>query len=140
MDVSYQAVYHAWQTFRKGKRATPEIDTFAYYLEKNIWQLSQDLLDRTYMHGPYKRVVLQEKKRRDLAVAEVRDRVVHRLVYDTLVSFLIHHLIMTCGLLGKIKDCIKHSIELSSFSSGICTHIFGGLISRNFLIMLITMF
>lgn len=44
------------------------------------------MTDRSYRHGGYQKIVLQEKKRRDLAVAAVCDRVVHRLLYDHLVA------------------------------------------------------
>ena len=62
------------------------IDEFAYQLEANLIDLSREIETGAYRHGGYKRIVLKEKKRRDLAVADVRDRVVHRLLYDYLVG------------------------------------------------------
>jgi retron-type reverse transcriptase len=85
IQTDYHAAYDAWLGFRKGKKPTRSIDTFAYHLEENIARLSRELKDRSYKHGSYQKVVLQEKKRRDLAVAGVRDRVVHRLLYDYLL-------------------------------------------------------
>lgn len=84
--TDYAAVYRAWQRFHKGKRATAAIDEFAYNLEDNLARLTTELQTQTYHHGGYQKVVLVEKKRRDLAVAGVRDRVVHRLLYDYLVE------------------------------------------------------
>lgn len=81
----YTAVYQAWLAFRKGKKPTGPIDTFAYNLEANLAHLSDDLTSRAYAHGGYQAIVISEKKRRDLAVAGVRDRVVHRLLYDHLL-------------------------------------------------------
>lgn len=75
----------AWQRFRRGKKPTPTIDTFAYHIESNIQLLSWQIQQRTYRHSTYKALVVREKKRRQLAVAAVRDRIVHRLVYDQLV-------------------------------------------------------
>lgn len=49
-------------------------------------RLSLELGSGVYQHGSYQSVILYEKKRRDLAVATVRDRVVHRLLYDYLVA------------------------------------------------------
>lgn len=86
LAIDYEAVYHAWQRFRKGKWPSRLIDAFAYDLETNLAALETDLMNQTYRHGGYQRIVVQEKKRRDLAVAEVRDRVVHRLLYDYLVE------------------------------------------------------
>ena len=84
--TDYQAVYKAWLMFRKGKNPSSAIDIFAYNLEQNIQKLSDDLCTKTYQHGVYNKVVVKEKKRRDLAVAGVNDRVVHRLLYDYLVN------------------------------------------------------
>lgn len=86
LSTDYTAVYGAWQRFRKGKRPSPGIDEFAYDLEANVARLATELTDQSYRHGRYQKIVLQEKKRRDLAVAGVRDRVVHRLLYDHLVE------------------------------------------------------
>ncbi len=86
LECDYQAIYRAWDSFRKGKRLSPAIDEFAYDLEANLQGLSLSLSRRTYRHGDYRAVIIREKKRRDLAVAGVRDRVVHRLLYDYLVD------------------------------------------------------
>ncbi len=80
----YQRLLIAWQNFRKGKKATPEINRFQYDPFANLEQLVYEIDTRTYHHGGYRKVVIEEKKRRDLAVATVRDRVAHRLVYDEL--------------------------------------------------------
>jgi RNA-directed DNA polymerase len=86
LRVDYEAVYRAWLAFRKGKKPTLPIDRFAFGLENYLARLSNELTDRSYRHGGYKEVSLTEKKRRDLAVASVRDRVVHRLLYDHLLD------------------------------------------------------
>lgn len=86
LDSSYAALYQSWQHFRKGKQATRPIDRFSYDLEANLLQLAEQINSKTYCHGGYQKVVLREKKRRDLAVAGIRDRVVHRLLYDFLLD------------------------------------------------------
>ncbi|NCC20118.1 hypothetical protein EOM33_03580 [Candidatus Saccharibacteria bacterium] len=83
--MTYEELYAAWLAFRRHKKPSRAIDEFAYYIEKNLQTLACDIEKRTYCHGAYDMVVVCEKKRRDLAVASVRDRVVHRLVYDELV-------------------------------------------------------
>jgi retron-type reverse transcriptase len=85
LQVNYEAVYRAWLAFRKGKQPTAPIDRFAYNLEADLERLSDDLSRDAYRHGGYQQIILHEKKRRDLAVAGVRDRVVHRLLYDYLL-------------------------------------------------------
>lgn len=84
LRVDYQAVYKAWLAFRKGKKPTGPIDRFAFGLEHHLEHLSDELNSRTYKHGGYQAISVNEKKRRDLAVAGIRDRVVHRLLYDYL--------------------------------------------------------
>ncbi len=86
LQTDYATLYRAWRSFRKGKKPSPYIDEFAYSLEINLVQLVTELSKKSYQHGHYQPVVLYEKKRRDLAVAPVRDRVVHRLLYDYLVA------------------------------------------------------
>ncbi|HVV26182.1 MAG TPA: reverse transcriptase/maturase family protein [Candidatus Saccharimonadales bacterium] len=86
IEIDYATTYGAWRRFRKSKRPSRAIDEFAYNLEANIERLADALTAGTYRHGDYQKVVLQEKKRRDLAVAGVPDRVVHRLLYDYLVN------------------------------------------------------
>ena len=92
IDTSVTGFWRAWLNFRKGKRPTRAIDQFETRLETNLLQLAAEVNRQTYVHGGYQRVVIAEKKRRDLAVASVRDRVVHRLVYDFLVDVVDPHL------------------------------------------------
>jgi retron-type reverse transcriptase len=61
---------------------------FEYNLEYNLLRLCADLNSDNYQHGSYTHKIVNEKKRRDIHVAEVRDRVVHRLVYDYLVPIV----------------------------------------------------
>lgn len=85
MRTDYFTLYQAWRNFRRGKKPTRAIDEFAYRLEGNLEQLVSEIQGTTYRHGDYQKVVIREKKQRDLAVPTVRDRVVHRLLYDYLV-------------------------------------------------------
>ena len=79
-------IYQAWLDFRKGKKPSLAIDTFGYSLQTNLLQLASDIDRRTYRHGGYKNVIVYEKKCRDLAVAEVRDRILHRYIYNYLTQ------------------------------------------------------
>jgi RNA-directed DNA polymerase len=61
---------------------------FAAELETNLLRLCVDIHSGRYQHGMYNHRIVNEKKRRDIAVASVRDRVVHRLLYDYLVPLV----------------------------------------------------
>lgn len=57
---------------------------FQYSLEENLYELFQDLNNGRYRHGGYRKFIVCDNKRREISVASVRDRVVHRLIYDYL--------------------------------------------------------
>lgn len=61
------------------------LDSFQFYLEENLYCLHEDLVRGRYRHGHYHRFVVTDSKRREISVASIRDRVVHRLLYDYLV-------------------------------------------------------
>ena len=86
MDLSLENVWKSWFKFRKGKRKTQELDHFQYFLEKNIYELWRDLNNGDYRHGGYQKFIVRDNKRREISVAGIRDRVVHRLLYEYLVG------------------------------------------------------
>ncbi len=71
--------------FRKGKKKTKELRIFEYELEKNLLKLHQDLNLVIYKHGSYCKFTVFDNKKRDIVVPPIRDRVVHRMVYEYLV-------------------------------------------------------
>jgi RNA-directed DNA polymerase len=93
IDFSLSNMYHSWYAFRRGKRVSPETITFQYALEPNLIQLQQDLIDHRYRHGGYAYFTVHDSKKRDIAVAHIRDRVIHRLAYDYLVPLWNEHFI-----------------------------------------------
>lgn len=84
IDLSLKNIWNSWFVFRKGKHSTSELNYFQYYLEKNLYSLFVDLNLGRYRHGCYREFIVRDNKRRKISVASVRDRVVHRLVYDYL--------------------------------------------------------
>lgn len=85
MDISVEELWNSWVRFRRGKRRTAELDDFAYHLEEHLFSLEEELRNGTYCHGPYRQFMVSDNKKRLVSVASVRDRVVHRLLYDYLV-------------------------------------------------------
>ncbi len=86
IDLSIANIYFSWYTFRRGKRKTSELEEYQYYLEKNILELYGRLNDGNYQHGGYRSFWVSDSKRRKIAVASIDDRIVHRLLYEFLVS------------------------------------------------------
>ncbi|MBI2634126.1 hypothetical protein HYW82_00450 [Candidatus Peregrinibacteria bacterium] len=83
---------------------------FQYNLERNLYDLFHDLQTGNYSHGNYRKFIVCDNKRREISVAKVRDRVIHRLIYDWLNKIYDKTLIYdawSCrkekGLLGAIE-------------------------------------
>lgn len=84
IDLSLYNLYECWRLFRQGKIASREIIEFEYFLEENLRRLETDLSGGNYRHGNYRQFEVTDNKRRKINVAGVRDRVVHRLIYEYL--------------------------------------------------------
>lgn len=115
IDFSIASIYQAWRLFRRGKKASRAICEFEFDLEYNLLSLVADLQSGQYRHGSYHYFETSDSKRRTIAVAQVRDRVVHRLLYEYLVAcvdrqFAYH--VWSCragkGLRGAINAAQKN--------------------------------
>lgn len=85
IDISLANIWRSYRGFRKGKKPSRAIIVFEHELLDNIVALARELQNKTYKHGAYAHMIVNDNKRRDIAVALVRDRIVHRLLYDYLV-------------------------------------------------------
>jgi retron-type reverse transcriptase len=113
---SLSLIYNSWLNFRSGKKASRSIIYFEYNLEENLWHLWQDLLHGIYRHGAYTHRIVNEKKRRDIHVATVRDRVVHRLIYDYMISVIDPRLdydVWSCRSGKGLHACVQRAARLS---------------------------
>ena len=88
INLSLTNVWRSWVAFRAGKKPSREITAFELSLEYNLLRLCADLNNGEYVHGKYTHRIVNDRKRRDIAVAAVRDRVVHRLLYEYLVPIV----------------------------------------------------
>lgn len=61
----------------KGKKHDPEAATFHLNLEKNLFKLREELLNKTYIPGKYRYFPIRDPKERTISEARFRDRVVH---------------------------------------------------------------
>ena len=85
--TSVENLLATWKVFVKGKRKKKDVRLFQHDLLSNIHNLQQDLENRTYRHGPYEAFNISDPKPRNIHKASVRDRLVHRLVYETLYPY-----------------------------------------------------
>jgi len=91
IDLSVANIWQTYRDFRRGKKPSLQIREFEANLLNNIQDLAIDLQQNTYHHGPYIHMIVNDTKRRDIAVAGVRDRIVHRLLYNHLVPIFDKH-------------------------------------------------
>jgi len=82
--VKAENLFFAWEQFRKGKGDKRDVQEFEYDLERNIFALSRDLTNMTYVHGPYYEFIIRDPKVRNVCKATVRDRIVHHAIFDVL--------------------------------------------------------
>ncbi|MDR2524050.1 MAG: hypothetical protein LBC95_00700 [Candidatus Nomurabacteria bacterium] len=117
MDTSLTCLWRTWRKFRRDKKPSRAIRTFEANLEENLLQLCADLNSGRYRHGDYSHKIVNEKKRRDIYVASVRDRVVHRLVYDYLLPIFDYRFdydVWSCRVGKGLHGCLARIADLSA--------------------------
>lgn len=78
-------IFKAWGKFRRGKTGKNDVMNFELHLEDNLFCLYEDLHNGVYKHSSYKYFQVFDNKKRDIYKAEVRDRVVHQIIFDYLL-------------------------------------------------------
>lgn len=81
---SFDALFKAYKKAKSGTRKTEEACRFFYRLEPELLLLQQELQQQNYQPGPYRYFEVNDPKRRTIAVAPFRDRVVHHAVVAAL--------------------------------------------------------
>jgi RNA-directed DNA polymerase len=77
----------AWKEFSKDKKNRPDVVEFQTRLIDNLTQLHRELSNQMYIHGGYYAFRISDPKPRDIHKANVRDRVVHHLLYLALYAY-----------------------------------------------------
>jgi RNA-directed DNA polymerase len=74
---TFDNLYLAYRQARKGKRGKAPAATFEFKLEEKLFQLQQELANKSYRPGPYHSFYIHEPKHRLISAAPFRDRVAH---------------------------------------------------------------
>ncbi len=82
--VSKENLYQAAYMASKGRRYRDTTADFNFRLEEEIGRLHGELSAKTYRHGKYRLFTIYDPKRREIAAAPFRDRVLHHAVHDCL--------------------------------------------------------
>ncbi|MFA5961946.1 MAG: reverse transcriptase domain-containing protein [Parcubacteria group bacterium] len=82
--ISLENLFLAWDNFKEGKRKKADVLKFEWELERNIFQLREELRSRTYKHQSYSSFYIRDPKQRHIHKAEVKDRVLHHAIFSVL--------------------------------------------------------
>jgi len=82
--TDFKNLYTAFHKAAKGKKWKPYVEQFKINLEKELFQLQEDLRSKRYQVGCYYNFYITEPKRRLVSAAPFRDRVVHHAVCNIL--------------------------------------------------------
>ena len=74
---SFENLLEAAYRARRGKRYRPDVASFHFDLEKNLFRLREELRSQTYQAGPYRAFQIRDPKPRLISAAPYRDRIVH---------------------------------------------------------------
>ncbi len=80
--VSFDNLLGAYLKARKGKQSVPSVAEFTLNLETELLSLQQELTNFTYRPGSYRLFTIYERKKRQIAAAPFRDRVVHHAIMN----------------------------------------------------------
>lgn len=84
MELQFEEVVKAYFDCRRRKRKSLHALDFEFNLEKNLFQLYEDLIDGQYQVSQSVAFVVEQPKIREIWSATFRDRVVHHVIYNRL--------------------------------------------------------
>lgn len=83
-ELTFKEVYFAYLECRKNKRNTLYAQEFEFELERNLFQLYDDLIFGNYEISQSIAFVVEQPKIREIWAANFRDRIVHHIIYNRL--------------------------------------------------------
>ena len=84
----FENLYSAYRKARKGKRGKKAVCEFEYDLEKNLFELQNDIKNGTFRFSGYNEFIVTDPKERTISAAPFRDRVVHHAICNFLEPIL----------------------------------------------------
>ena len=84
MQITLEEITQAYYDCRKRKRNTVNASLFELDLEENLYQLYQDINNRTYEIGYSICFLIRYPKLREVFAADFRDRIVHHVIINKL--------------------------------------------------------
>jgi RNA-directed DNA polymerase len=122
MKISFQEIVVAYYDCRKNKKNKMSSLSFELNLEANLFTLYEDLLRGSYKISPHTVFVVEQPKAREIWASSFRDRIVHHILYNRLVSKVVKDFIPTSyaciknrGTFKALKDLKKGIEKLGGF-------------------------
>lgn len=84
MELEFEEVVNSYFDCRKNKRNTVNAQAFEFNLEKNLFNLYQDLISGRYQISRSIAFVVEQPKVREIWAGTFRDRIVHHIIYNRL--------------------------------------------------------
>ncbi len=85
---TFENLWLASRKARKGKRLKDEVLDFEYNLEKELFEIHEELLSDSFEFSPYKTFTVHEPAVRLISAAPYRDRVVHHAICNIIEPIL----------------------------------------------------
>ncbi len=81
---SFENLYRAYLKARKGKRNRQSVLRFTYGLEKNLFEIKEELESQSYKPGKYRAFFVNDPKKRLIKAAPFKDRVAHHALCNVI--------------------------------------------------------
>lgn len=108
-------LYNAWLKLKRPKKYDHEYYTFSFNLFTNIRILADEILDCNYNHSDYKSFVVTDTKRRIVFVPHIKDRIVHRYIYNQIIKIVERKLLPQVYSCREEKGLHKAVYKLQDF-------------------------
>ena len=82
--ISLENLFLAWKEFKRGKMKKRDVLEFQLNLEDNLFNLHEELKNKTYQHSHYTPFYITDPKLRHIHKATVKDRILHHAVFRIL--------------------------------------------------------
>jgi hypothetical protein len=85
--ISIENLLDAWEEFKIGKNSRKDVQIYQLHFMEYMLKLHSDLSNKIYKHSGYEAFTISDPKPRNIHKASVRDRVLHRSIYNSLYPF-----------------------------------------------------
>lgn len=86
--LTIERLYQAYINARKSRKSKYEVYLFDQNREERILRIFDDIKNRRYKHSPYKELVLNDSKKRNISSPIFVDHIIHHFVYDCIYKEL----------------------------------------------------